>query len=151
MKRDPPIDRLKALSHVLDTLFRVPGTDIRIGLDPIVDLIPVVGDLLGVGASGYILFQAHRLGLPRATLLRMLVNIGIDALIGAVPLLGAVLDAGWKANVRNIALIERHMHEAKPGRRDVGFLLLILAAMLALCGVGVWVTVVLYQWFLRGI
>src|SRR5690606_13371530 len=101
----------QSLARLLDTSLRVPGTRIRIGLDPLIGLIPGIGDFAGVLLSSSILLSAARLGVPRATLLRMAGNIGLEAVIGTVPVLGDLFDAGWKANVRNVRLIEAHAAE----------------------------------------
>src|SRR5262249_38815693 len=84
---------------VLDSSFEIPGTKFRVGLDPIVGLIPVVGDLIGMLISGYIIMLAARLGVPRAVLGRMLINVAADTVLGAVPVAGDVLDAAWRANL----------------------------------------------------
>ncbi len=144
--RDPRIDRLKALSRLLDDSIGIPGTPYRIGIDPLLDLIPGIGDVLGMMASAYIIYGAQQLGLPRAALVRMLLNVAVDGVVGAVPFIGAVFDAGWKANVRNVALIEAHVHEARPGRRDFWLLVLILAGLAGLCAGAFYVAVL----FLNG-
>jgi Domain of unknown function (DUF4112) len=117
VRDDPRLARLRTLGTLLDSALRVPGTPIRIGLDPLLGLVPGVGDALGTVFSGYIVLQAARLGASRATLLRMLVNVGIDALIGIVPLLGDFFDFGWQANNRNLALLEQQLVEPARVRR----------------------------------
>lgn len=106
--RDARLDRLRTLSRWLDSRIRIPGTPIRFGLDAVMDIVPVLGDVAGVGFSSFILLEAARMGASKATLLRMLWNIGVDALAGAIPGLGVLFDVAWKANDRNIALLERH-------------------------------------------
>ena len=101
--------RVRALARILDTAFRIPGTGIRFGLDPVLGLVPGLGDVVGVAASGYIIVEAARLGAPPAVVMRMLANVGIEALVGAVPVLGDLFDVGWRANVRNVRLLERHV------------------------------------------
>lgn len=112
----PQIDRtaaIRRLAHLLDDAVRIPGTNIRIGLDPLIGLVPGIGDFAGTVLSGYIVLAAARLGVPRRMLARMLVNLGIDAILGSVPLLGDLFDIAWRANGRNLALIETHI--AAPG------------------------------------
>src|SRR5919198_3691818 len=106
----PRVVRLRRLSYLLDNSIPIPGTPFRIGVDSIIGLIPGVGDLVGGAFSLYIIFEAARLGVPRSLIARMGWNVAIDVLVGAVPLLGDLFDAGWKANVRNLALLERHVH-----------------------------------------
>jgi hypothetical protein len=97
------------LARLLDNSIPVPGTTWKIGLDPIIGLIPGIGDLIGAVMSGYIILEAVRADVPTLTLTRMLVNVGIDTLLGAVPALGDVFDAAWKSNTMNVALLERHV------------------------------------------
>lgn len=97
---------------LLDSAFRVPGTNIRFGLDAIVGLIPGIGDISTPAFAVLILLQAVRMRLPVVVQARMVLNAGLDMLLGLVPILGDIADIGWKANLRNLALLERH---ARPG------------------------------------
>jgi hypothetical protein len=101
--------RVQALARLLDNSISIPGTNWKIGFDAIVGLIPGIGDLIGAVLSGYIVLEAARADIPAFTLARMLLNVGVDTLVGAVPALGDVFDAAWKANVKNAALLERHL------------------------------------------
>lgn len=120
--------RLRWLAWLLDG--SIPVGPWRIGLDPLVGLIPGLGDWLGAAASGYIVYEAARLGIPGPILLRMVGNILVETLIGIVPLLGDAFDFAWKANLRNLALIDRHYRgglSARPSGKigaTVGVLLL---------------------------
>ncbi|NJM71897.1 MAG: DUF4112 domain-containing protein [Scytonema sp. RU_4_4] len=105
----PTLRRLRQLSRLLDRVITVPGTQVSIGLDPILGLIPVGGDFLGVMLSAYIVLEAARLGAPAATLSKMVINIIIDGLVGAIPIVGDLFDIGWKANESNIRLLEDHL------------------------------------------
>jgi hypothetical protein len=110
------VQRLGALRNVallLDSAFVVPGTSYRVGLDPIVGLIPGIGDLVSPLFTIALLWQARDLDLPRVVQLRMIFNVAIDALLGAVPLIGDLFDFAWKANLRNLALLERHATEER--------------------------------------
>lgn len=98
---------VRKLSGWLDAKFRIPGTSIRFGLDPVIGLIPGVGDLVTLAMSTYPILAARRLGLPKRTLVRMIANVSMDALIGAIPVLGDLYDFAFKANTRNLKLIER--------------------------------------------
>jgi hypothetical protein len=98
---------LDLLSHLLDDFLRIPGTQIRFGLDGIVGLIPGVGDVIGAMASWIIILAAWLRGVPRVTLARMLANVAIETIVGTVPVLGDAFDIAWKANRKNFALLER--------------------------------------------
>jgi hypothetical protein len=100
---------LDLLSHLLDDFLRIPGTQIRFGLDGIIGLIPGVGDIIGAMASWIIILAAWLRGVPRVTLARMLVNVAIETIVGTIPVLGDAFDIAWKANRRNFALLERSM------------------------------------------
>jgi hypothetical protein len=100
---------LQRFAEWLDAGFRIPGTRIRFGIDPLLGLIPGLGDIAGAVLAGWIFVEAIRLGASRGTLLRIAGNIAIDALVGAIPVLGDVFDVAWKANLRNVALLERHI------------------------------------------
>jgi len=102
---------LRKLAQLLDAALVVPGTRFRIGLDPIMGLIPGVGDLVSPLFTLGILWSAHDLGVPKVVQARMVFNVAIDAVLGAVPLVGDLFDFVWKANVRNMALLERHAAE----------------------------------------
>lgn len=113
-KRDLPaspgrIEYLRRLTWWMDQGLRVPGTNFRFGLDPIIGLIPGLGDAAGAIISGVILMEAVRNRAASYTLVRMSGNLALDALIGAVPLVGDLFDFGWKANTRNLELLERHL------------------------------------------
>ena len=101
----------RGLTRILDELVRIPGTNIRLGLDSIIGLIPGVGDLAGAAMSGYLILAAGRLGAPKAVLLRMLGNVAFDSMIGVVPLLGDLFDVAFKANTRNLKLLERYAEQ----------------------------------------
>jgi nitrate reductase NapE component len=138
-RRDQLDQEIELLSHVTDSLFRVPGLGWRFGLDPIVGLIPGIGDLATTLISLYILLTAVRYGVPRITLARMGLNVGIDLLIGAVPFFGDVFDAWWKTNQRNLRLLRQRVEVA--GRRgadvtDWLFVAMVLVGLLAVLFVG---------------
>ncbi len=122
--------RVRTIARALDSAIVIPGTSMRFGLDPIIGLLPGFGDLAGAVLSGYIVIEGIRMGVSRAGVLRMLANVGIDAFVGSVPVLGDLFDAGWKANNRNVALIERHM--ANPGTTRTVNRLVLLAAIVVL-------------------
>ena len=133
--------RVRTVARLLDNAISIPGTSWKIGLDPIIGLIPGVGDMIGAVLSGYIVLEAVRAEVPTFTLARMLVNVGIDTVLGAVPALGDVFDAAWKSNVMNVALLERHLAAtggAPPERRNVvGVMALALIVLVLIVGAGV--------------
>ncbi|MCG6134782.1 MAG: DUF4112 domain-containing protein [Nostoc sp. LLA-1] len=104
------LNRLRHLSRILDKVVTIPGTPIHIGLDPLVGFIPVGGDLLGFILASYIVIEAARLGVPKATLMRMFFNILIDGLVGSIPGMGDLFDFVWTANVYNMKLLEEHLN-----------------------------------------
>jgi len=134
----------------LDAGIRIPGTNLRFGLDPILGLIPGAGDAVGALLAAWILVEAIRWGASRATLGRMAANIALDALVGAVPLLGDVFDVVWKANLKNVALLERHaLDPAGAGKDDRLFVGLLVGGLVALCGTLLLGGAVLTAWLLR--
>ena len=139
---DRRLNSLRSLQRLLDEAFRVPGTNLRFGLDPIIGLVPWVGDALTAVLSCAIVIQAHHMRLPRVVQLRMLLNVGIDMLIGLVPLLGDVADAFWKSNTRNLALLEAHAAEAR--RASAGDWIFVLGVILAIAAMAVFPLFVVY-------
>lgn len=129
----------RALARVLDTAVGVPGTPIRIGLDAILGVIPGAGDVIGAVLSGYIVLVAIRQGAPRPVIWRMIANIGIDTVVGSVPVLGDLFDVAYKSNIRNVELLERHATHpgaTEASSRRLGIVVAIVLALLAI-GVGV--------------
>lgn len=142
MTRSVSLTRVSRLAYWLDA----------VGLDPLLGLVPGLGDAAGALLAAWILIEAVRLGAPRATLVRMASNIAIDALVGAVPVLGDVFDIVWKANLKNVALLERHAFDpAAAGKRDRAFVALLVGAVVALCGGLLVGGVVLTAWLIRAL
>jgi hypothetical protein len=104
------LDVLRRWSTQLDSVFRVPGTGIRFGWDPIAGLVPWAGDLVTAGYAMAIVVTGMQLGIPRVVQARMLLNVLIDMLAGAVPIVGDLFDVAWKANLRNMRLLDQHAH-----------------------------------------
>jgi hypothetical protein len=145
------VERLKSLARVLDSSLQIPGTSYRFGLDPLVGLVPGIGDAIGAIFSTFIIYQAARLGAPRATLWRMVLNVGLDTLVGEVPLLGDLFDVAWKSNIRNMNLLEEHLRRPAAARRESRHVLLAVGGGLAVLLVTVIVVGVLvanYLWSL---
>ncbi|GAA6616332.1 DUF4112 domain-containing protein [Scytonema sp. NUACC26] len=113
-KRIATLNRIRRLSRLMDTSLRIPGTGFRIGLDPIIGLIPGAGDLISTGFSAYIIFLAARFNIPPKDLSQMIFNITLEAVVGTVPLVGDVFDAFYKSNIRNLAILEKHLTVVEP-------------------------------------
>lgn len=122
---------LSRLASLLDDIFRIPGTSIRFGLDPLVGLIPGIGDFLTGAASFLIILAAWQRKLPRVTVARMVANVIIDTLIGCIPVAGDVFDAAWKSNRMNMALLQRSSGATarRQSWKDWAFLVALLFAL----------------------
>jgi hypothetical protein len=133
---EDPLARARALTHLLDSAARVPGTSIRVGLDPVLGLVPGLGDVAGAVLSGYVVLLASRLGAPTTVIVRMLGNVVVDTVGGTVPVIGDLFDVGWKANTRNLALLERHLGRPEATRRASRAVVWGTVAALVLLGLG---------------
>jgi len=114
---DEAISRLDALATVMDSLVTIPGTKVRIGVDALLGLVPVIGDIASQAISGYLIWEARRLGASKLVIGRMIANSAVDTVVGAVPFLGDAFDVAFRANKRNVALLRTHLHDLR--RRDV--------------------------------
>jgi len=146
----PSFIAVSKFAYWLDAGIRIPGTNLRFGLDPILGLIPGAGDAAGAVLAGWILVEAVRLGASRATILRIAGNVALDAGLGAVPVIGDVFDFAWKANLRNVALLEQHLASpVRAERADRSFLALVIvgvvAIVLGLLALGTLLTVWLFR------
>jgi hypothetical protein len=127
------LEVLRRVSGMLDSAMLVPGTTIRFGLDPILGLIPGLGDLVSPLFTIGILWQARDLSIPKVVQLRMIFNVAIDTLVGLVPVAGDLFDVAWKANDMNMALLERHASEEHPAStRDWVFVSAMIALLVIL-------------------
>jgi hypothetical protein len=128
-----PLREVESLAWLLDSSIPIPGLRMRIGVESLLGLIPVLGDALGALLSTYILVLSAKLGAPRVTLLRMSVNVAVEAAVGVVPLLGDVFDFVWKANTRNVDLLRAHLADPTRARRsDWLFTLALVLTLLVL-------------------
>lgn len=126
--------RIGRVTHLLDELVNVPGTPIKIGLDPVIGLVPVVGDAVAAGVGAWVIAEAARFGVPRVVLVRMVVNLLVDLGVGAIPLIGDVYDAFFRSNTRNLDLFRRHALDPDASTRSeraffAGFLLVIVGIL----------------------
>ena len=142
-------DRARALARVMDELVRIPGTRIRFGLDALIGLIPGAGDVVTSGVSAYVLLAATRLGAPPSVLARMTGNILLDLLVGAIPVVGDLFDVGWKANTRNVALLEQVRADPRAARRSSRAVLAVALTTIALVLVlAIWAAIRIAGWAL---
>lgn len=119
LERLATLNRIRKLSRLMDTAIGIPGTKFRIGLDPIIGLIPGAGDVISTGFSAYIIYLATRFSLPAKDIQKMIFNIGLEAVVGTVPLVGDLFDAYYKSNIRNLAILERHLQDTEPQLEDL--------------------------------
>lgn len=141
------LGKLRRVSKLLDNAITIPGTKISFGLDPILGLLPGGGDTVTGGIAAYIVVEAARMGVPRDILWKMVVNILIDSFAGTIPVVGDLFDVGWKANVKNIELLEKHLDVAKSSKTDKLFIIgLILVLALIILGFAV-ITFFTVTWF----
>ena len=148
------LTHLRQLAHFLDAAVRIPGTNIRFGLDGLLGLVPGVGDVTTGLASVFVILSAARMGVPAPVLARMVANVAIDTAIGVIPLLGDIFDVGWKSNLRNVALAEKYMmapeHERRRTERVnrlqvIGIIVLLLMVVI----LGIIGAVALVRWLVQ--
>jgi hypothetical protein len=138
------VQRLRRVGWLLDSSIPIPGTRYTLGIDQLIGLVPGIGDLAGGFLSLYIIVEAARMGVPRGVLLRMGWNVAVDTLVGEVPILGDLFDIGFKANIRNLALLDAFLARPVDVRRASGRLVVALVAgLLALTAGAVALAVVL--------
>ena len=136
----------------MDAGIRIPGTSLRFGVDPILGLIPGVGDAAGAALAVWILVEAARMGASRATVLRIAGNVALDAGLGAVPFVGDIFDFAWKANLRNVALLERHLATPdRAAREDRLFNVLVLGSVAAMAFGLLVLGILLTRWAFRAL
>jgi hypothetical protein len=142
--------RLRQLSYWLDNAIVVPGTGYRIGLDPIIGLVPGGGDTVGMLLSSAIVLEAARMGASKSVLQQMVFNILLETLAGTVPVVGDVFDVAWKSNVRNIKLLEDHLKIEQPPRaRHQGFAILLLSGLFLVFAACLVLSVFLLHWAIQ--
>lgn len=149
--RRAPAD-LEALAWLMDNSIPIPGTGRRVGLDAIIGFVPGLGDIVSSGASLFVVTRAAGYGVPRVTVARMLINLGLDLVIGAVPVVGDAFDLWFKANERNVDLFRRHAITPDAGTRgDWGFVIgvLVVGALLMVGGIAlsIWLLAQLFGSF----
>jgi hypothetical protein len=141
------LDQLRVLARIWDELIRLPVLGRSIGLDAVIGLIPGVGDVAAALVASWALVVAHRMGAPPSLLLRMAGIIGLDTLVGAIPLVGDLFDIGWRAQRRNVQLLERWLDTPHAVQRSSRAILVgVLAAVLVMVVAACWLAVVAIRW-----
>lgn len=143
--------RLRRISNLLDNAISIPGTKYRIGIDPILGLIPGGGDLISSIFAGYVVFKSAQMGVPQETLVQMAANIVFDTVAGTVPVAGDLLDLTWKANVKNLELLDAHLGSPEPAGKKADWLFvaaLMLGLALIVAGV-IFLSVLFFGWVFR--
>ncbi|MBD3883857.1 DUF4112 domain-containing protein [Phormidium tenue FACHB-886] len=129
------VQRLRRFGRLMDSAVGIPGTKFRVGLDPIIGLIPGGGDTAGLVLSSYIVLEAARMGASKSVLSTMAFNILLETLAGTIPVVGDIFDVTWKSNIRNIQLLEEHLRIQRPPAENRWFAILLIAGLaLALVG-----------------
>jgi len=134
------------VARLMDSQFQLPGTRFRFGLDPLLGLLPIVGDLSSTAVSVALLLTMLRHGASGAVVVRMALNILIDTVVGAIPVIGNVFDFAYKSNERNVALLRRHYAEGHHQGSGKGLVVLVLLGFLVMFGLVAWGSVALLSW-----
>jgi len=130
----PELEFIERLAQWLDSRFLIPGTNIRFGIDPMMSLFPIIGDLMTYVVSGMLIYAMYNKGASRKVVIKMILNSTLDAIIGAIPLVGTVFDIFYRANDRNVRLLKEHYFEDKHQGSGKGLLGAIALAALILVG-----------------
>ena len=112
------VARIEFLSRVMDSMIEIPGTKMRIGVDALIGIVPVVGDLISQAISSYLIWEARKLGVSRFTIARMIGNSAIDTVVGFIPFAGDAFDMAFRANMKNLALLKAHLAKHGHIKRD---------------------------------
>ena len=137
---------VERVARLMDSQFRLPGTRFRFGLDPLLGLVPIVGDLSSTAVSVVLLLTMLRHGASGAVVVRMALNILLDTIVGAIPILGNVFDFAYKSNERNVALLRRHYAEGRHSGSGKGLIALVLVTFLVVFGLVAWGSIALLSW-----
>ncbi|GAB3847405.1 hypothetical protein GCM10028822_08780 [Hymenobacter terrigena] len=137
---------VERVARLMDSQFQLPGTRFRFGLDPLLGLVPVVGDLSTTVVSVALLMTMFRHGASGAVVVRMALNILIDTVVGGIPILGNVFDFAYKSNERNVALLRRHYAEGRHSGSGRGLILVLLVLLAVIVGLVGWGSVALLRW-----
>lgn len=146
---DPKLKWVEWVSYLMDEKFRLPGTNFRFGLDPLLNLIPGVGDLSGFIVSSVLVITMARHGVSKKVLLMMSLNVVLDTVIGAIPLIGQIFDFAYKSNTRNIRLLQAHYQEGKYQGSGKGILITIVLAFTVLLILIIYLIYGLINWLIH--
>lgn len=141
---------VERIASLMDDKFRVPGTNFRFGLDPILNFIPIAGDVSGFAVGASLLYVMAKNGVSRKVLIIMTLNICFDALLGAIPFVGQVSDFFFKSNTRNIQLLKEHYEEGKHRGSGQGIIIFLLIIMLIFVAGTVYLSYLLLHWLFTG-
>lgn len=145
----PEMKKLEKLASILDDAFVVPGLGWRFGIDGIIGLIPGFGDLAGMFMSFYFMYCGARMKVSKVVLTRMAANILIETVVGAIPIIGDLFDFAWKANRRNLRLIERSLQDPSGTKtRSIGLLIVLVSGIVLVAVSLVWMVISLIQWII---
>jgi len=134
------------VARLMDSQFQLPGTRFRFGLDPILGLLPIVGDLSTFAVSVALILTMMRHGAKGSVVVRMVLNVLIDTIVGAIPILGSIFDFAYKANDKNVRLLREHYVEGKYQGSGKGIIALVFIGMLLFFGLLAWGLYVLFAW-----
>ncbi|MGK7899579.1 MAG: DUF4112 domain-containing protein [Xenococcus sp. (in: cyanobacteria)] len=149
LRNPQKINRLRRLSQILDNAISIPGTKYRLGLDPILGLIPGGGDTIAGALGAYIIIEAARMGIPREILWKMVGNLLFDSVAGTVPVVGDLFDVAWKANIRNMTLLEEYFsitQEEESPKSNLLFLIGLTVLLLIIVVGFATLTVITLRW-----
>jgi hypothetical protein len=152
--QNSPNSKLKwveRVSHLMDEQFRVPGTNFRFGLDPILNFIPLAGDIGGFAVSAVLIFSMARHGVSRKVLILMIMNVILDSTIGAIPVLGNIFDFFYKSNTMNIKLLKEHYNEGKHQGNGNGILAAIALVLILFFLIFIYVAWMVLSWVINAL
>ncbi len=133
-KKEEALNRIKIMADLMDSRFRIPGTGIRFGLDPVLSLLPVAGSTVSYIIGAYLVIEMVMAGASGKVAIKMILNILVDAILGAIPFIGVIPDIFYRANNRNFRLLEEHYAEGKHQGSGIGIVITVLVVLLVLVG-----------------
>jgi hypothetical protein len=145
-KQKSAISNVESLAKLMDSKFKIPGTDIRFGLDALAGLIPGVGDFATLFVSGYMISILAKNGASKFVIARMTLNIMIDALLGTIPIIGDIFDVAFKANIRNVRLMQEHYVEGRHQGGAWKVTVPVLLVLLLFVGALAWLSYKIFMW-----